>query len=131
MTDEPLTPRIRDAADDEDRLIRYLSRRLGQVAMDAWHGLPPELKEGYSMPLTISAALTHSLGLMLAAAPKEAIAADDPTFGQFVETTCDLVRANAITARQRLLEELAGTTPKPEGPAAPLRVTVPTPKFTM
>lgn len=126
------TDRIRDAAPDEDRLIRYLSRVMGQVALQAWSQLPPEMKEGYSMALTISAALTHNLGAMLAAAPKDAIGVDDPAFRQFIETTCDLVRANAISRRLEVLRALPGA-PAPaasDDPQLP-PLSVAQPKFLM
>lgn len=127
--DEPDNARIREASPDEDRLIRYLSRIAGQTLMGAWHNLPPEMKEGLDMSLAVCSALTHNLGQMLAAAPKEGIPVDDPRWQQFVETTIEMVRRNAIDARERVL---AGDRAAQTGEAAAApRLPISQPKFVM
>lgn len=138
MSDDETTPqRLREATADEDRLVKYLSRIVGQVTVQAWNQLPPEMKDGFHMAIVFSTALAHNLGQLLAAMPKEHLAVDDPAWLQMIETTLEMVRANAVDARRRVLEQQAileagGTKPDAEEATAQTpRVVMPQPKFLM
>jgi hypothetical protein len=117
-------PRLREATAGEDKLSRYLSRVVGQILLRAWDQLPPEIKEDTTMTRMFCSALAHNLGQMLASAPREAIPIDDAGWLDFIETTCAMVRTQALEARTQLL------TPPQEPGAAP-RLQIPEPKLVM
>lgn len=121
---------LRAATPAEEKMIRFLSRVVGQTLLKAWDQTPAEFKEDTEgMTLSFLAALAHNMGNLLASAPKDQqLPADDASWLQFIDTTLAMTRQSAIDARQRLIE------PNPEEADAfgdPRPMLIPTPKLLM
>lgn len=99
---------LREATDAEDRIIRYLSRLVGQALMRGWDETPPEFRAGTEgMTLSCCAALAHNLAHLLASAPTQGLPVDDAGWRRFIDTTVEMVRRQAIDVRAAMLEHAA------------------------
>lgn len=127
------TPRLREATSDEDKLLHYLSRMVGQALLTHWDRLPVEFRASHSMVRAFCSALAHNLGHLVGAAAPMDTPVDDPRWVEFLDTTLAMVRANAVDARRKLLTPAEGAEgTEAERPAAVVpRVYVQTPKYLM
>lgn len=96
----PQTPApLREAAPEEAATIQELAQAVGLALLRAWDGRPAEQRASLSMTLSCCAALAHSLGRLIAAAPKEDITAEQ--WAAWVEQNAQMVRETADEARRQ------------------------------
>jgi hypothetical protein len=125
----PQTPApLREAAPEEAATIQELAQAVGLALLRAWDGRPAEQRASLSMTLSCCAALAHSLGRLIAAAPKEDITAEQ--WAAWVEQNAQMVRETADEARRQRVEPgLIAADARYAG--SELRMLVPEPKFVM
>lgn len=96
----PQTPApLREAAPEEAATIQELAQAVGLALLRAWDGRPAEQRASLSMTLSCCAALAHSLGRLIAAAPKEDITPEQ--WAAWVEQNAQMVRETADEARRQ------------------------------
>lgn len=124
------TPRLREATGEEDKLLRYLSRVVGQALMSNWDRLPVEFRADRSLVRSFCSALAHNLGHLVGASAPIDTPVDDAGWVDFLDTTLAMVRANAVDTRRELLIPAEGAEATQAAPVVP-RVYVQPPKFLM